>query len=34
MSDKERTVLNKGNFDTVKDSDVQYEFESRFDFTT
>lgn len=28
MSDKERTVLNKGNFDTVKDSDVQYEFES------
>lgn len=28
MSDKERTVLNKGNFDTVKDSEVQYEFES------
>lgn len=28
MADKERTVLNKGKFDTVKDSDVQYEFES------
>ena len=28
MPDKERIVFNKGKFDTVKDSEVQYEFES------
>ena len=28
MPDKERIVFNRGNFDTVKDSEVQYEFET------